>query len=241
MWHSLKCRAGLYRLTDIGISFGDRFQRRPVFRSFRLLILFYLVIATMRIWMKRPLMPVYLIGAAAILPWGVAFSFSNIVRFLTEDIVPHPLRSGAGMEAFWDWLHMMVVDQAVPGTIATVQLTMIALVATGFLTIVLFPLISPLLLGKASRFCGHVFLVVARSTPEYILAFVLLQLWGPSMLPAIVALTLHNGAIIGHLVGRYTETVLCARTPRPASIAIFMRCCRESIGPCWHCCFIAGK
>jgi phosphonate transport system permease protein len=51
------------------------------------------------------------------------------------------------------------------------------------------------------------FLVVARSTPEYILAFVLLQLWGPSMLPAIVALTLHNGAIIGHLVGRYTETV----------------------------------
>jgi phosphonate transport system permease protein len=27
------------------------------------------------------------------------------------------------------------------------------------------------------------------------------------MLPAIVALTLHNGAIIGHLIGRYTETV----------------------------------
>ena len=27
------------------------------------------------------------------------------------------------------------------------------------------------------------------------------------MLPAIVALTVHNGAIIGHLIGRYTETV----------------------------------
>ena len=101
----------------------------------------------------------------------------------------------------------MVVDQAIPGTIATAQLTMIALVATGFLTIVLFPLISPLLLGKTSRFLGHIFLVIARSTPEYILAFILLQLWGPSMLPAIVALTLHNGAIIGHLIGRYTETV----------------------------------
>ncbi|MEM9682672.1 MAG: ABC transporter permease, partial [Pseudomonadota bacterium] len=58
-----------------------------------------------------------------------------------------------------------------------------------------------------ARTGGHVFLVVARSTPEYILAFVLLQLWGPSMLPAIVALALHNGAIIGHLIGRYTETV----------------------------------
>ncbi|MGZ0247465.1 MAG: PhnE/PtxC family ABC transporter permease, partial [Alphaproteobacteria bacterium] len=51
------------------------------------------------------------------------------------------------------------------------------------------------------------FLVIARSTPEYILAFILLNLWGPSMLPAIVALSLHNAAIIGHLIGRYTETV----------------------------------
>jgi phosphonate transport system permease protein len=48
-------------------------------------------------------------------------------------------------------------------------------------------------------------LVVLRSTPEYILAYVGLQLWGPSMLPALVALSLHNGGIVGHLVGRYTE------------------------------------
>ncbi len=46
-----------------------------------------------------------------------------------------------------------------------------------------------------------------RSTPEFILAYVLLQLWGPSMLPAIVALSLHNGAIIGHLIGRVSDEV----------------------------------
>ena len=46
-----------------------------------------------------------------------------------------------------------------------------------------------------------------RSTPEFILAYVLLQLWGPSMLPAIVALSLHNGAIIGHLIGRFSDEV----------------------------------
>ena len=61
-------------------------------------------------------------------------------------------------------------------------------------------MVSPLLLGRPVRGIGHVVLVVLRSTPEYILAFILLQLWGPSMLPAIVALSLHNGAIIGHLV-----------------------------------------
>lgn len=111
------------------------------------------------------------------------------------------------MSAFGDWLSILLLDQALPGTVATIQLTMIALVATGFLTLVFFPLISPLLLGRAARTGGHVFLVIVRSTPEYILAFVLLNLWGPSMLPAIVALSLHNAGIIGHLIGRYTETV----------------------------------
>lgn len=48
---------------------------------------------------------------------------------------------------------------------------------------------------------------VARSTPEFILVYIFLQLWEPSMLPAIVALALHNGAIIGHLLGRYSDEI----------------------------------
>jgi phosphonate transport system permease protein len=52
-----------------------------------------------------------------------------------------------------------------------------------------------------------VVLVIVRSTPEYVLAYVFLQLCGPSMLPAIIALSLHNGGIIGHLVGRFTDTL----------------------------------
>jgi len=159
--------------------------------------------------MKRPLLPVYLIGAVLILPWGIAFSLSHIGRFLTSDIVPHPLREGGPdmMTKFADWMSAMVFEQALPGAVSTIQLTMIALIATGLLTLIFFPLISPLLLGRGPRWAGHIFLVVVRSTPEYILAFVLLQLWGPSMLPAIVALALHNAGIIGHLVGRYTEQV----------------------------------
>ena len=196
-------------LPTLGYHLESAFREGHYSQASALLILFYLVIATMRIWMKKPLLPVYLVVAAVILPWGVAFSFSNITRFLTEDIIPYPLRAGGEnmMGAFGDWLSMLLVDQALPGTVATVQLTMIALVATGFLTLIFFPLISPLLLGRAARTGGHVFLVVVRSTPEYILAFVLLSLWGPSMLPAIVALSLHNAGIIGHLIGRYTETI----------------------------------
>ena len=110
---------------------------------------------------------------------------------------------------------MLTANQVWPGTVATVQLTMIALVATGLLAAVLFPVISPLMVSRTPRTLGHVVLVVVRSTPEYILAFLCLQLWGPSMLPAIVALALHNGGIIAHLIGPHTETLtLRADAPR---------------------------
>ena len=39
------------------------------------------------------------------------------------------------------------------------------------------------------------------------LVYVLLQLLGPSMLPAIIALSLHNGAIVGYLMGRHADAL----------------------------------
>lgn len=39
------------------------------------------------------------------------------------------------------------------------------------------------------------------------LAYIMLQMFGPSMLPAVIALGLHNGAIIAHLLGRQSEGV----------------------------------
>ena len=39
------------------------------------------------------------------------------------------------------------------------------------------------------------------------LAYVLMQAMGPSMLPAIIALTLHNGAVIGYLLGQQADAL----------------------------------
>ena len=202
---------GFVGLPTLGFYLETAFRQGQYSQASALLILFYLVIATMRVWMRKSLLPVYLILALAILPWSAAtIDAGNIVRFFTQDIVPAPLRDAAAVDlpaiaAFGDWLRMMLVEQALPGAVDTLQLTMIALVGSGLLTLAFFPLISPLFLGRFGRTAGHVILVVVRSTPEYILAYVCLQLWGPSMLPAIVALALHNGAIIGHLIGRHTE------------------------------------
>ena len=129
---------GFIGLPTMGFHLESAFKEGQYSQASALLILFYVIIATMRLWIRRPLLPFYLAGAALILPWGVAFSLANIVRFLTQDIVPHPLRVGGGdtLAAMGEWLSRLLFDQALPGTLATIQLTMIALVATGFLTMI---------------------------------------------------------------------------------------------------------
>ncbi|MCP5160872.1 MAG: ABC transporter permease [Hahellaceae bacterium] len=179
--------------------------------------LFYalvLVIVTMRWWLQRRLVLFYLIAALVWLPPKVSLDTALVVRFFTEDIVPSPLRSIQGwsdvlpaLERFWPWLNQLWQQQMWAGLTHTMILALLALVCTSVITLLWFPLISPLFGGRWRQAGGHVFLVWMRSAPEYLLAFVGLLLWGPSMLPAIVALALHNGAIIAHLVGRYSEGI----------------------------------
>ena len=90
----------------------------------------------------------------------------------------------------------------------TIILSQISLIATGFIALLLFPWISSLFFNKAGIFTGHSVLVVMRSTPEYLLAFIGLLIFGPSMLPGILALALHNGAIVAHLIGLYSQALV---------------------------------
>lgn len=203
---------GFVGLPTVGFYLETAFSEGNYSEAAALMFVFYALIASLRIWMRPKLVGFYVLAAPFLLGGGADIQMSNIVRFLTQDIVPAPLRSGAVFDAqtwanFADWTWMMFADQAMPGIIATFLLTQIALVATGFISLALFPLISEKFFGPVGRAIGHGFLVVLRSTPEFILAYIFLQLWGPSMLPAIVALSLHNGAIIGHLVGRYSDEV----------------------------------
>ncbi|EPC02105.1 hypothetical protein L861_04940 [Litchfieldella anticariensis FP35 = DSM 16096] len=180
-----------------------------------LLILFYVLIATLKLWVRPRLLPFYLLAAPFLLGSGLPIVWSNVSRFFTQDIVPTPLRNGEGISGLMTWLLDLMTTQALPGIWNTLLLTQIALVITGTLAMMLFPLISRHFTGRISGTLGHVALVVMRSTPEYLLAFILLQLWGPSMLPAVVALALHNGGIIAHLVGqRSNQLTLRQDAPR---------------------------
>ncbi|MFO7857630.1 MAG: ABC transporter permease, partial [Ectothiorhodospiraceae bacterium] len=172
-----------------------------------LLIVFYLLVATMRLWLRPRLLPIYLLAAPFLLGSGLPIVWSNVGRFFTEDIVPAPLQAGEGWAGMGPWLHEVLINQALPGIGHTIVLTQIALVVTGALSLALFPLVSRHFTGRLGGTVGHVILVVFRSTPEYMLAFILLQMWGPSMLPAVVALAIHNGGIIGHLIGHRSNAL----------------------------------
>jgi phosphonate transport system permease protein len=203
---------GFIGLPTLGYYLETDFSEGNYSEAAALLIVFYLIIATLRHWARPRLLGIYLVAAPFVLGGTTEIRMTNITRFFTEDIVPAPLRDASLLDAqtwgaFGDWLGMLLTDQALPGIVATVLLTQIALVGTGMLALVFFPLISEKFFGRISRSLGHLFLVVVRSTPEFILVYIFLQLWGPSMLPAIVALSLHNGAIIGHLLGRYSDEV----------------------------------
>ncbi len=198
---------GFVGLPTLGYSLSSAFLEGHYSVVWGILLLFYLLIATIRFWVRPALLPIYILAAPFIIANDSKISFENVARFFTEDIIPAPIRNGENLSAFWNWFTDLIMTQALPGIINTLVLTQIALVTTGVLALILFPLISEHFFKRTGRGIGHGFLVVIRSTPEYILAYILLQLWGPSMFPAIVALTLHNGAIIGHLIGRYSSEI----------------------------------
>ena len=190
-----------------------------------LLILFYVLIGTLRWWLRPGLLPVYFAVALAFLWAPLDVSWSNAVRFFTQDIVPYPLRAAElaadrRLAELGSWLWTLARDQALPGVAATLVLSQVALVCTGIVTLVTFPLVSRLFLGRPARSAGNLLMIVLRSTPEYILAYLFLQLWGPSMLPAIAALALHNGGIIGTLTGRQSNT-LTLRADAPHGLDLY--------------------
>ncbi len=198
---------GFIGLPTLGFYLETSFSEGLYSEVGALLLLFYVLIATMRIWLRARLVPLYLAASPFLLGDGMPIMWGNVTRFFTEDIVPSPLRRGEGWDGFWPWLSDILMNEALPGIWNTVVLTQIALVLTGILALLAFPLVSRHFLGPKRRTGGHVLLVIARSTPEYMLAYILLQLWGPSMLPAVVALALHNGGIIGHLIGHMSSEV----------------------------------
>src|SRR5262249_21810258 len=205
---------GFIGLPTIGFHLESYFRQGHYAQAAGLLFSFYVLIGTRRLWARPATLPFLIVGSIAALAYlvdavGGGSIFANLTRFLGE-IVPRPLRGGDLVAldtwrqlAAWGW--PIVKFQIGPGIVQTLVLAQIAVIGMALLALALFPIICERFCGRIGKPLGRVILVVVRSTPEYMLAYVLLQLLGPSMLPAIIALALHNGAIVGYLMGRHAD------------------------------------
>ena len=205
---------GFIGLPTLGFQLDSVFKQGHYSEAAALLIVYYVLIASIPLWLRWRLLPLYLLGAAVVLFWtSLPPSQSGLLfRFLTQDIVPAPLRAGdlsdyATWQELWNWLAAIWSDQALPGLIATVIVAQLAVVLTAVIAVAAFPFAMVRCAGRAGALLSHIVLVILRTSPEYMLAYIFVLILGPSMLPAILALGLHNGAIVAHLLARQGDEI----------------------------------
>lgn len=203
---------GFVGLPTIGFHLESYFKQGNYAQAAALLAVFYVLIGTRRLWARPASVPILIVASLLVLPEtiGGGSVLDNLVRFLTHDIVPSPLRGAdlyslAAWSGLGAWLQPILVRQILPGVLDTLVLSQIALVATGLISLAVFPIVTRKFAGPLGQPFGRVLLVFVRSTPEYMMAYVLLILLGPSMLPAIIALSVHNGGIVGYLMGQHAD------------------------------------
>tara|TARA_B100000959_G_scaffold285230_1_gene359291 strand:+ start:4025 stop:5848 length:1824 start_codon:yes stop_codon:yes gene_type:complete len=138
---------------------------------------------------------------------------ANFERFLHE-VIPHPVRkSGNDWSEFGPWLKERIWPRGMVALHRTFHIGTIAILVAGCGALMAVPFAARSLAGRdalgvpggrehvsglragAGRMLRMTALVM-RSIPEYILAFLLLQVFGPTVWPLVLALALHNGGIL---------------------------------------------
>lgn len=201
---------GFIGLPTLGFELESTLKEGQYSEAALLLYCLFILIASLRFWAKPSILLLLMPVCMVYLPPLAQIDLSLISHFFTHDIVPAPLRHASDLASvdwprFFDWCELLLTEQILPGIKETLLLSQAALLITGLMALLCFPLISQQFFSRPTTSLSHLFLIVLRSTPEYLLAFIGVIAFGPSALPAILALSLHNGAIIGHLIGSYSN------------------------------------
>ena len=178
------------------------------------------LIAGFRLLLPPRSWPLWLLLLPWLLPGDWSMNSTALMRLLTVELWPAPLRAG-DWPALAEWVANLWWQALLPGLGNTLLLSILALLATALATLLLWPLACRRVAGWGGLAGGHALLLLLRSTPEYLLAYLLILLWGPSMLPAIVALMLHNAAIIAFLLARSADR-LPLRADHPRGLNLYL-------------------
>lgn len=200
---------GFIGLPTLGYHLESYFRVGSYSETAAILIFFYGLIILAKKIGKPWAMPFFVIGSFLSLSWDISYSKDNILRFFTREIIPWPLRkdgvfSGTN-ELNWDisslfsWLGDIFQNEVIEGIWNTLLITQVSVLITAIIALLAIVGASHHFSNPIGTRISHVILVIVRTTPEYLLAFLAVVILGPSMLPAILALSLHNGAIVGYL------------------------------------------
>jgi phosphonate transport system permease protein len=207
---------GFIGMPTLGFYLESAFRQGHYHQGAALLILFVVLIGTIALWCRRRLLPLFFVLALLWLPELPPIDGQLIWRFISLDILP-PMFVHQGVAIGWlqldmsvlnefiDWLTRLILAQVLPGIGATLVLALVSLALTQLVALTWLPLLFEPLWGRPLSWLGRFGILLARSVPEYILAFIFMLLLGPSMLPAMLALALHNGSLIAFLVSRQSR------------------------------------
>lgn len=156
-------------------------------------------------------------------------------RFLTQltpdPIAPdHPLPSWEERNSAWDssellpWISKLWEKPGQEALVNTLAISIAAVILAGACAFLLLPwaartLASPKPMGIKTNSRGfrsilgaliRGFFIVTRAVPEYLLAFLLIGILGPSAWPLVFALAIHNIGILGRLWGEVCENRLAS-------------------------------
>jgi len=147
----------------------------------------------------------------------------NAQRFFDE-LVPYPVRQSGSWSGLWPWASALFAEHgrsAASGTfgIATIGIMISAAAAALISPIAAATLATPhpydLYHGTSQRTAkfawsgtralARALFLLTRAIPEYIYAFLLLSIFGPSLWALILALAIHNIGILGRLGSEVIE------------------------------------
>lgn len=154
--------------------------------------------------------------------WGAGLSaaqrWANLQRFGSE-LIPYPVQQSGDWGELWGWLGKLMADDGWEALWRTFHLGTAAVLLAGAVALLTLAWSSrslacseprgiPVgggrllsLFGRILRFTA----VLGRSAPEYLLAFLLLQIFGPTMWALIFALAIHNSGILSRLGGEVVD------------------------------------
>jgi phosphonate transport system permease protein len=171
-----------------------------------------------------------LLGAYSWIAGGFRFDLltsrrlGNLGRFLGE-LRPFPLRGREfDLAVALEWAGELLHDRGLEAAVGTLAIAVAAIVLAGlaaaplslaaarnlaspepFLAGMRPPTRRARAISAAIVYATRLVLIFLRSIPEYVWAFLLVALVGPSPWPAVLALAIHNTGILGKLTGEVIE------------------------------------